>query len=79
MKEMVRKRQGWRIMRTNAAVTSPRKAVSWTTSVQAPVAALVMSSVNCVSAPRFSILGRSPRLRLCTSSIRMRKLSVAPA
>ena len=59
---MVRKRQGWRIMRPSAAVTSPRKAVSWTASLQTPVTRLVMSSVNWVSAPRFSSFGRSARL-----------------
>ena len=46
MKEVGRKRQGWRIMRPSAAVTSPRKAVSWTASRHTPVSALVMSSRN---------------------------------
>ena len=66
-------------MRAKADVTSPKKLVSWMASDHTPVSALVTSSVSCWAAPVFLIFGRSELPRLCTSSMRMRKPSVAPA
>ena len=81
MKEMGRKRQGWRIMRPKAAVTSPRKAVSWTASppdAGQRLGHVIGEALEAAAA----LLDRRDARRgrgVCTSSIRMRKPSVAPA